>query len=259
MPRNGLMAGKACFVTGGGSGIGRATAELMAAEGAAHIAVCDLDQAAASEVARSVGASGVEAIGLGGDVASPADVQAMVGRTVDTFGRLDCAVNNAGVNGPVGPIGSYSHEEWRSVLAVNLDGVYLCLRAEIEAMKANGGGAIVNISSGVAVDPMANMAAYTASKSGLLGLTRSVAGEVVRRGIRVNAVLPGGTSTPMLERHLATEAGRQKVMATPMGRFGKPSEVAEAIVWLCSDRASFVSGVELLVDGGSHSFVFSDD
>jgi NAD(P)-dependent dehydrogenase (short-subunit alcohol dehydrogenase family) len=252
----GLVDGKIALVTGAGSGIGRCTALLFGDEGAAGVVVSDADEATAGETVRLMEEKGHKAIAVRADVSKVGEVEALVAAAVDQFGRLDCAVNNAGVRGDVAPISEVSDDEWHRVIGVNLDGMFYCLRAEIKAMKASGGGAIVNISSGSTADPKAELGPYVASKSGVLGLTRVAAAEVARENIRVNAVLPGSTRTTMLEEYLGLDPTvEERVVAEmPQGRLGDPHELAEAIVWLCSDRSSFVNAVSLLVDGGLHSF-----
>ena len=253
---DGMVAGKIALVTGAGSGIGRCTALLLGDEGAAGVVVSDADEASALDTVRLMDAKGQTAIAVRADVSEVDDVQALVAVTVARFGRLDSAVNNAGVRGRLAPITDVDDDEWHRVIGVNLDGMFYCLRAEITAMKSTGGGAIVNISSGSTADPKAELGPYVASKFGVLGLTRVAAAEVARDNIRVNAVLPGSTRTTMLEEYLAIDSAVEaKVIATmPQGRLGTPDELAEAIVWLCSVRSSFVNAVSLLVDGGMHSF-----
>lgn len=249
-----LAEGRYCIVTGAGAGIGRATALLFAEEGAAGVAVTDIDAAGAEETARLVTEFGTMALAFPADIAEPAAPGDFVTAAVNKFGRIDAAVNCAGVGGPVKPVGEYTDEEWARVFSVNLDAVFRGIRAQANAMCETGGGAIVSVSSGSIIDPVPNMSAYVASKQGVAALTRVAAGEYVRRGIRVNAVLPGGTNTQMLAAHTQTEQGKRQVANYPMARLAEPREVAEAIVWLCSPRASYLTGVELPVDGGSHAF-----
>jgi NAD(P)-dependent dehydrogenase (short-subunit alcohol dehydrogenase family) len=250
-----LLAGKVGLVTGAGSGIGRATAVAMATEGAAGVMVADVDADGGQETVALVEKAGAPARFVATDVTDSAAVAGLVQATVDAFGRLDCAHNNAGVSGPVASLADYDEAEWHRVLAVNLTGVFLGMRHQIPAMLATGGGAIVNTSSGAGVVGTPGLAPYVASKHGVLGLTKVAAMEYGRAGIRVNAVCPGTTRTPMLADYLASDPAAEKRMAvlSPAGRLGEPEEVAAAVVWLCSDAASFVSGHALLVDGGAVS------
>jgi NAD(P)-dependent dehydrogenase (short-subunit alcohol dehydrogenase family) len=254
--RDGLVEGKVVLVTGAGSGIGRATALLCGNEGAAVVVVSDVDEVGAVETAQLLEKGGREAMAVRTDVARVDEVDALIDTVVERYGRLDCAVNNAGVRGRAARLGDCTVDEWRRVVSVNLDGVFYCLRAELRAMRANGGGAIVNISSGTTADPKPELGPYVASKFGVLGLTRVAAGEYAIDNIRVNAVLPGSTRTPMLEEYLSLDPSveAQVIAGMPQQRLGRPDELAEAIVWLCSPRSSFVNAVTLLVDGGLHSF-----
>ena len=251
-----LVQDKVVLITGAGSGIGRATAHLSAEEGALVVVAADLDPQRADETARSIAKSGGAAWAAQMDVTDARAVEAVIANVLTRHGRLDCAVNNAGIQGRLGPITSCTDADWRAVMAVNLDGVFHCLRAEIPALAELGGGAIVNVASGVTIDPVPGMPAYVASKFAVLGLTRTVAGEVSGYGIRVNAVLPGGTRTEAFDRYLATmpDGGAKRRARMPMGRFGEAREVADAIVWLCSDRAAYVHGATLAIDGGQHGF-----
>ena len=255
MAGNGMVAGKVALVTGAASGIGRATALLFAVEGARVVAF-DVNAAGVEETVRMITDAGGEGLGSTGSVGVVVDVDAAVRAAVDTYGRLDCAANCAGVRGETTPLAEYTDEMWQQVLAINLTGVFNSMRAELRAMLVSGGGAIVNVASAAAVEPTPGLAAYVASKSAVVGVTKSTAGEYAASGIRVNAVLPGRTETPMLMEYLSREPGlRERAIAgTPMRRLGRPEEVAEANVWLCSDRASNVNAVALLVDGGQHSF-----
>jgi NAD(P)-dependent dehydrogenase (short-subunit alcohol dehydrogenase family) len=250
----GLVAGKSALVTGGGSGIGRATALLLAREGA-RVFVCDLNEAGARESARMIESAGGEARAARTDVSNEAEVAAVVRAAWDAFGRLDCAVNSAGVPGATGPLHEVDAEGWLQTLAVNLTGVFLCMKHELIAMVAAGGGSIVNIASGAGIIGVPGMGPYCATKHGVLGLTKTAAIENAARGVRVNAVCPGTTDTPMVRASLERGPELEKMIraSLPGGRLGRPEEIAEAAVWLCSDRAGFVSGESMLVDGSTVS------
>jgi NAD(P)-dependent dehydrogenase (short-subunit alcohol dehydrogenase family) len=250
---DGLLNGKITLITGAGSGIGRATALAFAREGA-RVAAADLSLDWANETVALINSAGGEGHAYVCDVAVERDVDAVVKSVVQDFGRLDCAFNNAGIEG--GPPGvrlhEYASDTWERVVEVDLKGVWLCMRYEIAAMLAQGGGgAIVNTSSIAGLVGGGN-AGYVATKHGVIGLTRRAAIEYGRDQIRVNAVCPGSIRTPMLERlfRAAPERESANLDQTPLRRFGLPEEVAEAVVWLCSDRASFVTGHPLVVDGG---------
>jgi NAD(P)-dependent dehydrogenase (short-subunit alcohol dehydrogenase family) len=246
-----MMDGKAALVTGGASGLGRASALAFARAGA-RVAVADVDESGGRETAGLVADEGVGEF-VRTDVTVPDEVEALVARVVETFGRLDCAVNNAGTTGPGGRTAEYSLDDWNRTLALNLTGVFLCMKYEIPPMVAQGGGAIVNMSSGAGLVGFAGLPAYVASKHGVVGLTRAAALEYVKDGVRVNAVCPGSTRTPMLEGFMAGDEQIERMMtaSVPLGRLGRPEEIAEAVVWLCSDAASFVVGHAMAVDGGS--------
>jgi NAD(P)-dependent dehydrogenase (short-subunit alcohol dehydrogenase family) len=248
----GLLAGKSALVTGGASGIGRATALACAREGA-RVIVADTAADEGERVAEAIREAGGAAFFQRTDVTREADVERMVERAVSEFGSLDCAVNNAGVTGGGGPIQELELAEWSRTLAINLTGVFLCMKHELAVMRRQQAGAIVNMASGAGVIAVPGLAAYCASKHGVLGLTKTAAVENARSGVRVNAVLPGSTDTPMLQAAMSRDPKLRKVVesSSPAGRLGLPHEIAEAVVWLCSDRASFVSGESMLVDGGS--------
>jgi NAD(P)-dependent dehydrogenase (short-subunit alcohol dehydrogenase family) len=242
------LAGMVAVVTGGGSGIGRATALLLAARGAA-VVVGDIDGAHAEGVAREIGD---RACGVRVDVTKADQVDAMVDRATADFGGLHIAVNNAGTSGHFAPTADVPPEEWRHVIELNLNGVFYCMRAEIPAILAAGGGAIVNTSSGAGLMGFAGLPAYVASKHGVVGLTRSAALEYSAQGIRVNCVCPGTVRTPMLEAFTGDESTLQAMgRAMPIKRLATPEEIAEAIVWLASPAASYVTGHALAVDGGA--------
>ena len=248
----GLVEDKVALVTGGGMGIGRAAALAFAREGA-RVVVADVDAAAGEETAAAILGNGGQASFRATDVADEAQVEAAVRHCVEAFGRLDCAHNNAGITGASGPLHEIEREGWERTLAVNLTSVFLCMKHEIRVMLERGGGAIVNTSSGAGVMAVPGLAPYCASKHGLLGLTKTAAVENARTGIRVNAVLPGSTDTPMLQNAMAGNPALEELIrgSAPSGRFGRPEEIAEAVVWLCSDRASYVSGESMLVDGAA--------
>src|SRR4051794_8156988 len=245
--------GKVALVTGAGSGIGRASATAFAAAGAS-VAVIDRDEEAGRETVATIEAQNPGAAQFFRcDVADEDDVAATVAAVVDAFGRLDAAHNNAGISPMTGGIVECEREVWDRILAVNLTGVWLGMKYEIPAMLATGGGAIVNTSSGAGLVGVAGLPAYVASKHGVVGLTKSAAIEYATRGVRVNAVCPGSTRTPMLEAFMGGDPGMEKMMiaGAPQHRLASADEIAAAVVWLCSDAASFVTGVALPVDGGS--------
>lgn len=246
------MEGKVALVTGAASGIGRASALALARAGAA-VCVSDINGDGAEETAQSITEAGGKAIAIACDVTNAEDVQAMVAETVDAFGRLDAAVNNAGI---AGSFTEHLHEAddmmFEQVLAVNLRGVWLCMKAELAQMLAGGGGAIVNIASVAGLIGAPKAAAYTASKHAVVGLTKSAAVDYAKRGIRVNAICPAYTDTAMVQSAIAGNPLMAHIMerAIPMGRLGQPTEIAEAVVWLCADASSFVTGHALALDGG---------
>jgi NAD(P)-dependent dehydrogenase (short-subunit alcohol dehydrogenase family) len=248
----GLLAGKAALVTGGAKGIGRATALAFAREGA-RVLLCDLDADAGRAVAREIGEAGGDARFRRADVTREDDVAALVAAAVEAFGRLDCAVNNAGITGTGGPLASLSLDDFRRVIDVNLVSVFLCMKHELPVMQRQASGAIVNLASGAGLIAVPFLAPYCASKHGVLGLTKTAAVENAKTGVRVNAICPGSTDTPMLRGAMAASPDLEKLIlaSSPSGRLGHAEEVAEAVVWLCSDRASFVSGESMLVDGGA--------
>ena len=247
------LDGRAIVVTGGGSGIGAATCRVLADHGAC-VVVADAVAASAAHVAGEICTSGGRAVACTVDVTESSQVAAMVALTIDRFGRLDAAVNNAGI-APAGKplVHEIAEHEWDRMLAVNLTGVFLCMRHELTAMLAQGGGAIVNTSSVAGlVGSSAAGAAYAASKHGIVGLTRTAALDYARQGIRVNAVCPGPVMTPMAAKEMADDPAIAAFYrsATPMGRLGDADEIAAAIAWLCSDASSYVTGHTLSVDGG---------
>jgi NAD(P)-dependent dehydrogenase (short-subunit alcohol dehydrogenase family) len=247
----GRLDNKIALVTGAGSGIGRATALVFAREGA-KVAVSDIVVEGGQETVQQIEAAGGEAIFVKADVSQAADVEALIAQTVETYGRLDCAFNNAGIEGGVKPTIDCTEEEFDRTIAVNLTGVWLCMKYEIQQMLSQGGGTIVNTASAAGLVGFPGLPDYVASKHGVVGLTKTAALEYAKSGIRVNAVCPGVIQTPMVERGAQLSPGFDELAVSmePVGRFGQPSEVGEAVVWLCSDAASFVTGIPMQVDGG---------
>jgi NAD(P)-dependent dehydrogenase (short-subunit alcohol dehydrogenase family) len=248
------FSGKVALVTGAASGIGRACAQLFAERGASVI-VSDVAAKGGEETVRLIEEAGGKAAFIRADVSDAKEVEALVGGTMETFDRLDCAVNNAGIEGILAPTADYAEEAWNRVLGINLTGAFLCMKHEIPRMLEGGGGAIVNMASILGLVGFANAPAYTAAKDGLLGLTKVAALEYATLGIRVNALCPGFIETPMVMER-GVEAGthpevyEQIAELHPIGRLGKSEEIAEAAVWLCSEAASFVTGHALTADGG---------
>jgi NAD(P)-dependent dehydrogenase (short-subunit alcohol dehydrogenase family) len=249
----GMLDGKVALVTGGGNGIGREAALAFAREGA-RLAVADYEAGSAGETVALINGNGGQAISLSGDVTVAAQVQAMLDATIAAYGKLDCAFNNAGIAGhQVGASGQLTHEwseeSFDRMIEVNLKGVWLCMRHEIPLLRANGGGAIVNTASIAGLIGLRTSSIYVAAKHGVIGLTKTAAIEYAEEGIRVNAVCPGYIATRMTGPIRETR-GDAIIARTPMRRFGEPREIAEAVVWLCSDRASYVTGAAYEVDGG---------
>lgn len=241
---------RVALVTGAATGIGRETA-LAFAKACARVVVADVAVAEGEETAHRIEAAGGRAIFIRTDVASSEDVERMVATAVSEFGRLDYAFNNAGIAPRGRPVAEMPEEDWYRVMAVNLTGVWLCLKHECAQMLEQGGGAIVNTSSIMGVASGPGLAAYSASKTGVIGLTRSVALDYARSNIRVNAVCPGGIGETAITERADNKADMEQLkMATPMGRLGVPREIADAVVWLCSEQASFITGQALTVDGG---------
>ena len=249
----GLLDGKSALITGGGGGIGRATALVFAREGA-RVAVADYAAETAAETVGLINANGGQAITLTGDVSRAKDVRTMLDDTIVAFGRLDGAFNNAGIAGwHVEAAGKktadWSEEAFDRMIEVNLKGVWLCMRAEIRQMLTQGGGAMVNTASIAGLAGLPTSSAYVAAKHGVVGLTKTAAIEYAEAGIRVNAVCPGYIHTRMTEETMRRR-GAAILAQTPLHRMGNPEEIAEMVVWLCSDRASYVTGVAYNVDGG---------
>ena len=249
--------GKVALITGGGSGIGRATAAAFAREGA-RVAVADANRQGAEETAHAIEAAGGEALALEADVTAPAAVEAMTQAVVDAYGQLDCALNAAGVGGEGTPLLELSWERWQQTISINLSGVFLCVQQQLRHMVPAGRGAICNVASiwglaGTGADGMIGerQPAYNASKHGVVGLTKCAALDYASAGIRVNAVCPGHIETPMTRFYLEHPERKEHLLrAYPGGRMGQPDEIAQTVLWLCSDSASFVTGVALPVDGG---------
>lgn len=242
---------KVALVTGGGAGIGRATAMAFAKRGA-RVAVVDRDESGGTDTVARIGALGGVATFIRADMASPDDIESMVTQTVSRFGRLDYAHNNAAIVGGHTDAVACTQAEWAQVMAINLTGVWLAMKFEIAAMLSAGGGAIVNTSSVGGIGAASSSVAYIAAKHGVIGLTRSAAADFGAQGIRVNALVPGAVDTAMLAPAMSGAKMAMDAMTarTPLRRIGQPEEQANAVVWLCSPDASFVTGTTMVVDGG---------
>ena len=245
------LQGKVALITGGTTGIGRDTAVLFARQGA-KVVITGRREAEGNETIALVKAAGGEGLFVKSDVSKSADVETAVRKTVEKFGRLDLAFNNAGIEGKWKPIIEQTEEDWDTVIDINLKGTWLCLRAEIQQMlKQGSGGAIVNMSSVAGLMGAGGAAVYVASKHGVIGLTRTAALEYATKGIRVNSVCPAVVETAMADRAFGDPAVSKRILAQhPIGRFGKPTEIAEAVLWLCSNKSSFMTGHYIVLDGG---------
>jgi NAD(P)-dependent dehydrogenase (short-subunit alcohol dehydrogenase family) len=245
------LEGKVALVTGASSGIGREAALAFASAGA-RVVVSDVAVDGGEETVSQIQSQGGEATFVRADVSQTPEVEALVRQTVETYGRVDCAHNNAGIEGDMAPTADCTETNWDRTIAINLKGVWLCMKSEIPQMLQQGGGAIVNTASVAGLVGFANLPAYVASKHGIAGLTKTAALEYAEQGIRVNAVCPGVIHTAMIDRIVSgdAEAEAQFTALEPVGRMGSPAEVAQAVVWLCSDAASFVTGLAMPVDGG---------
>jgi NAD(P)-dependent dehydrogenase (short-subunit alcohol dehydrogenase family) len=245
------LAGKVAFVTGAGTGIGRASTLAFARE-RAHVVVSGISERDLQETARMVDEAGGRTLAVRCDVTRAEDVKAALSKTIETFGRLDFAFNNAGVEQPVMATADLSEDEWDRIVDTNLRGVFLCMKYEIALMLEAGGGVIVNTSSGAGVKGFKGQGAYAAAKHGVIGLTRSAALDYAASNVRINAVCPGIIATPMMDRFTGgTREGQQRVISQePIGRMGTAEEIAATVLWLCSEAASFVVGAAIVVDGG---------
>jgi|ERR1700733_2136509 len=255
----GLLAGHVCVVTGGASGMGAACVQLFAEESAKAVAILDM-QPPTESVVSEARKSGCDILTFMLDVTDRDAIDRAIDCVWMSYGAVDSAANCAGITGTKAVLSSYPVDDWQRVLDVNLTGVFHCMQAELRVMLRQGRGAVVNVSSAASVHPPPELGAYAASKSALVGLGRSAAGDYAGRNIRINTVLPGLVETPMLmssgnrEDEAASDAMARLSRSSPMGRVGRPVEVANAIAWLLSDNASYVHGVDLLVDGGAHAF-----
>lgn len=248
MSINHRFSGKVAFVTGAASGIGRATAIAFASEGA-RLAILDRTKEALSETAAVVRGAGGEVLVIACDVSEPEQVESAVSRVVATFGRLDIAFNNAGVENKAAPVHEIELKEWDRILDINLRGTFVCMKHELAQMVRQGGGVIVNTSSGAGVRGVAGGGSYAASKHAVIGLTKSAALDYAKQNIRVNAILPGNIETPMMDRFTGGDI-QKAIDLEPVERLGKPEEIADAVLWMSADLGAFVTGAAISVDGG---------
>jgi Dehydrogenases with different specificities (related to short-chain alcohol dehydrogenases) len=248
MSRNDRFTNKVVFITGAASGIGRAAAFAFAAEGA-RIAILDRSVDALDEVKASIENAGAKIVAIHGDVSAPDQIEAAVRQVVNQFGRLDVAFNNAGVENKAAPVHEIDLAEWDRIIGINLRGLFVCMKHELTQMVKQGGGVIVNTSSGAGIRGVAGGAAYAASKHAIIGLTRSAALDYAKQNIRVNAVLPGNIETPMMDRFTGGDI-QKAIDLEPVGRLGRPEEIAEAVLWMASDLGGFVTGAATVIDGG---------
>ena len=240
--------GKVAFITGAASGIGRAAALAFAKEGA-RVAIMDCAEAPLERLRGEIEAGGSEVLAICCDVSVPEDIEAAVARTVEQFDRLDCAFNNAGVENKAAPVHEIALDEWDRILDINLRGTFVCMKHEIAQMLRQGGGVVVNTASGAGIRGVAGGSAYAASKHAIIGMTKSAALDYAKQNIRVNAILPGNIATPMMDRFTGGDI-QKAIDLEPVGRLGKPEEIAEAVLWMCSDLGGFVTGSSIVVDGG---------
>jgi len=248
MPNIHRFSDKVAFVTGAASGIGRATAVAFATEGA-RVAILDLTEEALLETADAVRNAGAQVLVMACDVSKPEQVAAAIGRVVETFGRLDIAFNNAGVENKAAPVAEIELAEWDRIIDINLRGTFLCMKHELAQMVRQRSGVIINTSSGAGVRGVAGGASYAASKHAIIGLTKSAALDYAKQNIRVNAILPGNIETPMMDRFTGGDI-QKAIDLEPVGRLGKPEEIADAVLWMSADLGGFVTGAAISVDGG---------